>query len=200
MVINSCDFALNGPANSVVYIGNSCKVKGCIIPELLSSTFTRNQGVPVYIFLSLNNVSFKENQATAGGAFYSSNSIIKFDDKGNVNFDDNSANNGGAVYQIRSTIFFRENTVVMFTSNIAAYGEAIYQISSKLCFINNAVVNFTRNVVRRSFNTWFQSKGVVFSRSSLVSFDDWSIVTFDENRAVNVLCISQSKTFFSIET
>ena len=154
LVIKNCDFTFNGPAESVVYIDNSNNKVNGHISLLQNSTFIQNRGVPIYIShtsLILNNsVSFKDNKVTTGGGIYSSNSIIKFDDKCNLSFYSNSARNkGGAIYQTHSKIFIRMNAVVMFARNSAVgYG------------------------------------GVIFTEGrSLISFEDESLVTFDDNRA-----------------
>ena len=155
LVINNCNFTFNGPAESVVYIDNSNNKVNGHISLLQNSTFTQNKGVPIYIShtsLILNNsVSFKDNKATAGGGIYSSNSIIKFDDKCNVSFDNNLVStNGGAIYQeANSNMFFTMNAIAKFTRNSAIrYGSAIF------------------------------TKG-----RSLISFEDQSQATFDDNRA-----------------
>ena len=163
LVINNCNFTFNGPAESVVYIDNSNNKVNGHISLLQNSTFTQNQGVPIYIShtsLILNNsVSFKDNKATAGGGIYSSNSIIKFDDKCNVSFYNNLvSNNGGAIYQ---------------------------EANSKMIFTMNAIAKFTRNSARSETNRWpHGSGGAVFSNGSLIIFQDQSIVTFNDNHVV----------------
>jgi len=167
---------LNGPSESVVYIDNSKNKINGNISLLENSTFIQNQGVVIYIShtsLFLNNlVSFKDNKATDSAAIYSSNSIIKFDDKCNTRFYNNSAiDKGGAMYNTNSTIYFKENSVVMFTSNIATdghggaifqvfsvkfksntaadvAGRAVYLIISKLFFSMNAKIRFSGNVAK----------------------------------------------------
>jgi len=146
---------MNGPTKSVVYIFNNAVLK--------NSKFTQNQGVSVYISharLILNSiVSFKDNKATDGGAIYSSNSIIKFDDNCNVSFYNNSAkDNGGAIYQTHSKLFFKLNAAVMFTRNIAS----------------------------KDFLFKKGKGGAIYSTQySLISFEDQSVVTFSDNKAVN---------------
>ena len=164
LVINNCNFTFNGPAESVVYIDNSNnKVNGHISLLLQNSTFIQNQGVPISIShtsLILNNsVSFKDNKATAGGGIYSSNSIIKFDDKCNVSFYNNSVStNGGAIYQ---------------------------EANSKMIFTMNAIAKFTRNSVVSETTRWPSgSGGAVFSKDSLILFQDQSVVTFNDNKAL----------------
>jgi len=124
LVISNCNFTLNGPADSIVYIDGSHKKLHGQFSTLQNSTFIQNQGVPLYISnttLILNSiVSFEDNKATAGGAIYSSKSIIKFDDKCNVSFDNNSANHyGGAVVTDNSLITFNGNSTVKFINNSA---------------------------------------------------------------------------------
>ena len=111
LVINNCDFTLNGPAKSVVYIENSYYRDDCHITLLHNATFIQNKGVPIYIShtcLILNNsVSFNNNKATAGGAIYSTRSTIRFDDKCNVSFYGNSVSkDGGAIYLTYSALSF----------------------------------------------------------------------------------------------
>ena len=163
LVINNCNFTFNGPAESVVYIDNSNNKVNGHISLLQNSTFTQNQGVPIYIShtsLILNNsVSFKDNKATAGGGIYSSNSVIKFDDKCNVSFYNNLVStNGGAIYQ---------------------------EANSKMIFTMNAITKFTRNSACSETNRWpHGSGGAVFSNGSLIIFQDQSIVTFNDNHVV----------------
>ena len=167
LVINNCNFTFNGPAESVVYVDNSNNKVNGHISLLQNSTFTQNKGVSIYIShtsLILNNsVSFKDNKATAGGGIYSSNSIIKFDDKCNVNFYNNLANtNGGAIYQ---------------------------EANSKMIFTMNTIAKFTRNsAVSEShvLSRVLGSGGAVFSKDSLIIFQDQSIVTFNDNKVVRV--------------
>ncbi|XP_065908930.1 probable outer membrane protein pmp6 [Dysidea avara] len=154
LVMNNCDFTMNGPAKSVVYIDSNNRANDFVSLLLQTSTFTHNQGIPIYIShtsLILNNsVSFKGNRATAGGGIYSSNSIIIFGDKCNVSFSDNLAStNGGTIYQIYSKMFFTMNSAVMFANNSAV-----------------------------------KNGGAIFSEGmSLISFEDQSLVTFSGNRA-----------------
>jgi len=141
-VIENCDFTLNGLAESVIYVDYSNHKGNSNNSLLQNSTFIQNKGVPIYIShttLVLNNtVLFKDNKATAGGAIYSSNSIIKFNDNCNVSFYNNAANKGGAIYQTYSTLFFKGNAVVIFKSNTAVDGNggAIYQRYSRAFFYN----------------------------------------------------------------
>ena len=163
LVINNCNFTSNGPAESVVYIDNSNNKVNGHISLLQNSTFTQNQGVPIYIShtsLILNNsVSFKDNKATVGGGIYSSNSIIKFDDKCTVSFYNNLVNtNGGAIYQ---------------------------EANSKMIFTMNAIAKFTRNSAGSETAVLSRgSGGAVFSKDSLIIFQDQSIVTFNDNHVV----------------
>ncbi|XP_065896012.1 probable outer membrane protein pmp9 [Dysidea avara] len=168
LVINNCNFTFNGPAESVVYIANSNNKVNDHISLLQNSTFTQNKGVPIYIShtsLILNNsVSFKDNKATAGGCIYSSNSIIKFDDKCNVSFYNNLVStNGGAIYQ---------------------------EANSKMIFTMNATAKFTRNSADSEKNRWPRgSGGAVFSNGSRIIFQDQSIVTFNDNHVVGGLAM-----------
>ena len=195
LVINNCNFILNKPAKSVVYIDNSnYKINGHT-SLLQNSTFTQNKGVPFYVshsnLILCKVVSFKYNKAIDGGAIYSSNSVIKFDDNCNVSFYNNVANNGGAIYQTHSMMFFRDNAAVMFTSNRAANGAggAIYQTSSKIFFTMSKKVLFTRNVAKSPFNHHQRTGssgvgGAVYSKGySPISFEDQSVVIFNGNRA-----------------
>ncbi|XP_065895842.1 probable outer membrane protein PmpF [Dysidea avara] len=188
VVINNCNFALNGPTRSVVHIGDSNNVTDgprCI-SLLQNSTFIQNRGVPIYVLhtsLILNNsVSFKDNKATAGGGIYSNNSIIKFNDKCNVSFYNNSVRtNGGAIYQIISKIFFKMNAAVTFRINSAVQsGGAIFSAAiSSISFEDESIATFNGNSAAESRG------GAVYSRhNSCTSFDDYSRVTFYNNRAL----------------
>ena len=169
VAIRYCDFTFNGPAESIVYINNSNNEGRCLLEN---SKFVQNQGVPIYIShtsLIFNNiVSFKSNKATAGGAIYSSNSIIRFDNKCNVSFYNNSADgdangNGGG-------------------------GGAIFQTHSKLFFSKKAAVIFTRNSANCPYwicSTVVSGGGAIYSeKHSLINFEDQSMVTFNKNKAV----------------
>ena len=204
LVISNCDFTLNGPAESVVYIDRS--VNGL----LQNSIFTRNQGVPIYIShttLILNNtISFKDNKATDSRAIYSISSTVKFNDRSNVVFCNNSAlYYGGAIYQIYSKMFFMGNAVVMFTSNVAVLrgGGAICQLSySSLYFLNNTEVKFTSNLAKRLLkNDEIQESGSAVSSMyhSLISFEGQSMVRFNGNSAYNggaIIAYHYSNTIF----
>ena len=159
LTINNCNFSSNGYSQSVVYIKNSNRSNH---PSLLlqGSTFLNNQGVPIYIVqtsLILNNsVLFRNNRATNGGGIYSSNSTIIFDFKCNVTFMSNLvSSDGGAIYQTFSKIFFRMNATVMFIRNSKIKVDLIDYDS--------------------------RSGGAVHSYYSIISFEDWSITTFDGN-------------------
>ena len=151
LVINNCDFTMNGPTESVVYIDNLNNRADDHNSILQNCTFMQNQGVPIYIshtsLILNNNVSFKDNKATAGGGIYSSNSIIKFDDKCNVSFYNNSVNtNGGAIYQAHSKICFTMNAAVSFVSNHAAGGGAIGSYyNSSVIFDGHCIIIFSDN-------------------------------------------------------
>ena len=188
VAINNCNFALNGPTTSVVYIGDSNNVTDGprVISLLQNSTFIQNRGVPIYISntsLILNNsVSFKHNKATAGGGIYSNNSSIKFNDKCNVKFYNNSVStNGGAIYQIVSKIFFKLNAAVTFRINSAVQsGGAIFSAAiSSISFEDESIATFNGNSAAESRG------GAVYStHNSCVLFDDYSTVIFYNNRAL----------------
>ena len=164
LVITNCNFTMNGPTESVVYIDNSNNIVD--ISLLLNSSFTQNKGIPIYVSntsLILNNiVSFKDNKATDGGAIYSSNSTIKFDHKCNVCFYNNSANDSGG---------------------------AIYQTHLKLIFQLNAAVKSNSNKAFGSYRFFSGGSGAIYStQSSLISFEDQSMVTFNNNTAQSFEC------------
>jgi len=178
LVVNNCNFTLNGPAESIVYIENQNGKLNNHVSILQNSAIIQNQGTPIYILytsLILNNsVSFKDNKATAGGGIHSSNSIIKFDDKCNVSFYNNSvSDNGGAIYLTHSKILFRMDAVVMFTNNSA---------------------------VRNDYNYRSGLGGAIHSEEmSLISFEDQSLVTFINNTGDlegGALFVEQSDVIF----
>ena len=76
LVINNCNFSLNGPAKSTVFVSGDSnnRVVNKHIFLLQNSTFIQNQGIPIYIFqtnlILKNNVSVKNNRAIAGGGIY----------------------------------------------------------------------------------------------------------------------------------
>jgi len=184
LVISNCNFTMNGLTESLVYINNS---NDRVDTSLLqNSKFTNNQGVPIYIShatLILNNiVSFKDNKATAGGAIYSSNSIIKFDDKCNVSFYNNSADgSGGAIYQTHSKLFFKLKSTVMFARNSAFYS------IDRLRF---------RNWIKDNKST---SGGAIYSSNSIIKFDEKCNVSFYNNSADGnggAIYQTHSKIFF----
>ena len=194
LVIQNSIFICNGPTKSAVHVDNKGNGNAAI---LKNSTFIQNQGVSIYIchtnLTFYYVVSFISNKATAGGAIYSNHSVIKFDDNCNVSFHKNSARCGGAIYQTRSMMFFRKNAMVSFTNNTAAlYGGAICQYYSKLLFTLNTEVMFCSNIalegrkIKDIFRDLvFVSGGAVYSVSrSLISFQDQSVVIFNQNRAI----------------
>ena len=126
--ITNCDFSFNGPTKSIVYFNGTPNYNAL---TLQNSRFSQNQGVPIYIshtsLILHNNVLFKDNKAIAGGAIYSSNSIIKFDgdNKPSQNVT-NSLTILGDCCTYNSTVKFNGNTSVTFVDNSADTGGAIY--------------------------------------------------------------------------
>ena len=180
--LNHCNFALNGPAKSVVFIENMSNRVNGHISLLTNSTFIQNQGVPIFIShasIILNNrVSFKYNRAIAGGGIYSSNSIITFGDECVVSFNNNSVStNGGAVYQIYSKLLFTMNAAVMFRNNSAVKdGGAIFSIKrSFISFEDDSEVMFNDNRAKR---------GAVVVRMSTIYTNGNSTVIFTGNSAI----------------
>ena len=191
LVINNCDISFNGPAESVVYIDNSNNKVNGHISLLQNSTLIQNKGVPIYIShtsLVLNNsVSFKDNNATAGGGIYSRNSIITFDDKCNVSFHNNSVGSngnrfasgrGGAVFAINSIIYTNGSSKVTFSNNYATFaGGAIMAIDdSPITFNGSSSVTF-------SYNHAGAHGGAAFVENSPITFHGSSTVIFSNNHA-----------------
>ena len=191
LVINNCDISFNGPTESVVYIDNSNNKVNGHISLLQNSTLIQNKGVPIYIShtsLVLNNsISFKDNNATAGGGIYSRNSIITFDDKCNVSFHNNSVGSngnrfasgrGGAVFAINSIIYTNGSSKVTFSNNYATFaGGAIMAIDdSPITFNGSSSVTF-------SYNHAGTHGGAVFVENSPITFHGSSTVIFSNNHA-----------------
>jgi len=69
VVIDKCNFTLNGPAESVIYIDGIPANNDLTVQN---SAFISNEGVPIYIShasLHLNEgVLFEQNKASTGGA------------------------------------------------------------------------------------------------------------------------------------
>ena len=181
LVIRNGVFSHNGIAKSVVYIGGSAdKQKGKVC--LQNSSFTNNQGVPVYVSyhrLHLNgSVTFDGNSAINGGAIYGHQSIITFNGESGVNFSHNSVSySGGAIYLNESDLNFQEFANITFNENSAESGGAIFsKFLSHVSFNDNTSVFFTHN------NATFG--GAVYCKNnSTVSFTDHSVVNFDGNNA-----------------
>ena len=167
LVINNCHFTFNGPAESVVYIDNSNNKVNNHISLLQNSTFIQNKGLPTYI----SHTSLLLNNS--------------------VSFKDNKATAGGGIYSRTSIIKFDDKCNVSFYSNsVSNKGGAIYQTHSKMFIRMNTVVMFARNSAVRY-------GGAVFTEGrSLISFENQSQVTFDDNRArsggaIYIFCTEQ---------
>ena len=213
-VIDKCNFALNGPAQSVVYVDDMPTFRNLIIQN---SVFVQNEGVPIYIsFTSLHlndNLLFEQNEATAGGGIYSIHSNIVFHDTSDVTFHRNSAQtNGGCMVLNESNVSFIGKSTAEFTNNHATQEGGVIYLSSKsnisfsnistLMFSNNSAndgggalqcgdnsyVNFDDTVSVQFVNNSAQVGGAIHSPQNsdcVIAFDGNSSVTFASNRADN---------------
>jgi len=193
VLINDCNFSFNGPAKSVVDFIGTPNYNDLIIQN---STFTQNQGVPIYIShtsLTLNNiVSFKNNRATAGGAIHANHSHIVFHGRSDVTFYGNVAHdNGGCLFLDNCNVSFVGNSTTNFINNTASNGSAVYSnYHTNIMFTDNSSVTFSDNYAQRF-------GGGVFCESSnpvdlhdrnatatcLISFNGSLSVNFINNRA-----------------
>jgi len=168
LVVDRCNFSYNGAAKSIVYIGGSDKGSYLYFHNL---TFIGNEGVPIYLSQKQlhieGNVLFKQNKAIAGGAIFSSISIIVFKSNSNVTFYNNSAvTDGGAVFINNSEIYFAENSFVSFVNNFAkSFGGALYSMNkSALVVDRNTTVTFINNKAG-------DHGGAMYLKNSNASFD-----------------------------
>jgi len=202
VTIDNCNFTLNGPAESVVYINGLQSYNDVIVKN---SAFIKNQGVPIYVAyanLHLNDtVLFEQTKARAGGGIYSISSMVFFNDKSNVTFYRNSVQtDGGCIFLDHSSIFIIGNSAVKFTENNAVRdGGAVYSDTNTTISVKeNSTVIFSNNKAasrggalfwRASFdsntsttNNSAEYKGVAHtSHNSVMLFHGNSSVIFMDN-------------------
>jgi len=102
LTIRNCTFSHNTAAG-LVYMNSIGKQNNYVNFE--NSVFSYNQAVPVYICYNTlrlkGDMVFEHNVATNGGAIFSSNSLIVFEDNHQFKFYNNSAIvNGGSVFSV----------------------------------------------------------------------------------------------------
>ena len=206
VVIDKCNFTVNGPAESVVCVDGIPNHNNLQLTTK-NSVFMQNQGVPIYIShtnLHLNDsVLFEQNKASNGGGIYNNHSSVIFSDRSNVIFSRNSVqNNGGCIFLNDSNVLFTGNSTAEFTDNNASEdGGAVFSNSrSNIFFSDNSTVIFSNNLAlgkggavswRSSFVTFLGTAGAKFSgnirsavytsQNSVISFDEGSNVTFSHN-------------------
>ena len=185
VIINNCNFAYNGVAESIIYITTSAKV------YINNSNFYNNQGVPVYLsdysILQIHGrVLFENNLAKNGAAIYiSEHSTIIFGNNSTTKFSYNNASNGTIHSVASSNVIFKGNCEVTFNNNLAIYyGAAIYSFdNSHITFTGKSKVKFINNVIFLS-DIKQQLGGIIFSDTySYLSFEDNSITVFSNNVA-----------------
>ena len=150
-IVNNCNFTLNGPAESVIYIEGLNRQP----LSLQNSVFNSNQGVPIYVsdtsLLVSGTVLFQQNMAENGGGIFSVDSFIAFDSNSMVRFTENIANlDGGAVYLSNSTISFGANLSAEFENNRAnELGGSIFSNTQILITISDSLVMFRDNTANK---------------------------------------------------
>ena len=102
---------------------------------------------------------FSKNSAETGGAIFLMNSEIKFDNN-SVTFDNNTARqDGGAIYSDQSNLSFNNDCNIKFSNNRAnEYGGAIYGIfdtkmDDNVMNINSTNIKFEKNDARIAGNS-----------------------------------------------
>ena len=183
LVIENCNFTLNGAAESVVYVFAILSYNVVMLRNIM---FINNKGVPISVSNSIlhldGNVVFKQNEANAGGCIHSTDSNISFTDGSIVTFEGNSVqNNGGSIFLNGSSVVsFGRHSVVIFTNNFARQnGGAIY-------FSSNSHVLFSEDSrVAFNDNSADVFGGAVYFDESTVSFDGGTSKTFVNNTAAS---------------
>jgi len=143
----------------------------------------------------------------SGGAVFSKNSLISFEDQSKVTFHENRAvSNGGAICAWNySKIIFQGNSTLSCTNNSAGgYGGAFIAVDySFVSFGGYSTINFTTNFVAKiggavyasnitfhghskvtfKRNNAFRVGGAIAGRYAIMSFCEYSVVTFTKNKA-----------------
>ena len=211
MVVDMCNFTLNGHAESVVYIDGTPTSYNDL--TIQNSVFVQNEGVPIYIShtnLHLSDtVLFEQNKAIAGGGIYGIHSNIIFHDTSDVMFYNNYVEtDGGCIYLDESNVSFISNSTENFTRNNAqSNGGVIYSTNESIVYFSDkSMVVFSDNKASSgggavfceigSFVTFEGSASIKFvsnsasiggavyiSQNCVISFNGMSCVTFASNRA-----------------
>ena len=188
--ITNCKFLDNKRAKSVVYFGQSSTK---VYAHLKNCNFYHNiAAVPVYLtyqnlYISGNNVFYKNTVENGGGIFISNYSNVTFHKGATVNFTSNAAKkNGGAIFIVNhSSIIFKDHLIdnqlldgdwnnqqkyfklVAGTLCIKSCSTAIYEGNSIVIFNNNSAIH----------------GGALYIKDSDVTFKGSSAVTLDNNIA-----------------
>ncbi|XP_065909024.1 probable outer membrane protein pmp6 [Dysidea avara] len=174
LVINNCNFSLNGPAKR--FDGAIFKPKG-----FGGAIFSNRKSMILIDDKTI--VTFRNNKAgKEGGAVYANQSTICTNGSSRVTFTNNDGDwhgYGGALSAINSDIFFHGNSAVTFNNNRANCGGAVYILYNvTMSFGENCTVTFTGNHAIDDFHG-----GAVFAVKSHITFHGYSKVIFSNNHA-----------------
>ncbi|XP_065895993.1 probable outer membrane protein pmp20 [Dysidea avara] len=162
-------------------------------------------------FDGYSNVTFNDNSATHGGAVHSArNCYVLFNGSSIVTFEGNNgrSSGGAAGFYDKSYAIFDRNSTVTFDHNKAKIGGAI--VSAEYCYISfiwNSAVTFNGNRAIKGGAVYFEHHSNVSCNSNAtvkysnniankyggavmmlnnctLLFDEWSKVTFNDNRAL----------------
>ena len=132
-------------------------------------------------FKATSKVMYIDNFAKQdGGTIYScDNSCLSFEGNSAALFSNNSVDSeGGAMFVYNSFIFFDGNSTIVFNNNTAYEGGAICSLhNSYMVFKGNSTAVFNYN------NAATQLGGAVLSDFSKMSFEGFSVTTFNYNIA-----------------
>ena len=124
-------------------------------------------------------IIFERNTAESGGAIFSSDSKISFEENSTIIFNNNSAKqHGGAIYLSSSTLTFKGFASMFFrNNNCNKFGGALYvNKKSKVIFEGNSSAAFTSNSAG-------VGGAVYFTTASHITFKNHSNISFSFNKA-----------------
>ena len=183
--ITNCKFLYNKNAKSVVYFGQSSTK---VYAYLKNCNFFHNTAVPVYLtyqnlYISGNNIIYKNTAENGGGIFISNYSNVTFHKSATVNFTSNMAkNNGGAIFITdHSSIIFKDHLIDNQPyddwNNQLKYFEPVtgtlcINSCSTATYEGNSTVTFNSNSAKHGGALYIKDSDVTFKGNSTVRLNN----------------------------
>ena len=186
--ITNCKFLYNKNAKSVVYFGQSSTK---VYAYLKNCNFFHNTAVPVYLtyqnlYISGNNIIYKNTAENGGGIFISNYSNVTFHKSATVNFTSNMAkNNGGAIFITdHSSIIFKDHLIDNQPyddwNNQLKYFEPV---TGTLCINSCSTATYEGNFTVTFNSNSAKHGGALYIEDSDVTFKGNSTVRLNNNNA-----------------